>query len=218
MAHEPPIAHNPSDVPLDPTRGLAIIDVDEVLALFVQGFDRYLRTRGYEWRLQSFALFPNIYADGGADPVEIALGRSLFADFFALGCGGLEPAPGAAEGLATLATAAQVVILTNAPESARALRSQWLKNHNMDYPMIISEGLKGRPVATLAARVKGPVIFVDDLLPNLDSVAEAAPHVTRFQMVADPALRKFAPTRPEKHPLITEWAELAILGAAVLSA
>ena len=32
----------------------------------------------------------------------------------------------------------QVVILTNAPEAARALRGQWLKRHGMDYPMIIS--------------------------------------------------------------------------------
>jgi hypothetical protein len=218
VAHEPPITHSPNDVPLDPSRGLAIIDVDEVLALFVQGFDRYLRTRGYEWRLQSFALFPNIYADGGADPVEVALGRTLFADFFALGCGGLEPAPGAAVGLAKLAAAAQVVILTNAPETARALRSQWLKRHDMDYPMIISEGLKGQPVATLAARVKGPVMFVDDLLPNLDSVAEAAPHVIRFQMVADPALRKLAPTRPDRHELVESWDRLATLGVEVLSA
>jgi hypothetical protein len=196
---------------------LAVIDVDEVLALFVQGFDRYLRTRGYEWRLQSFALFPNIYAEGGEAPVEIALGRNLFNDFFAVGCGDLDSAPGAAEGLQKLSAAAQVVILTNAPEPARALRGQWLKRHGMDYPMILSEGLKGAPVALLAGRVEGPVMFVDDLLPNLDSVAEAAPRVIRFQMIADETLRSFAPTRPEKHRLVDDWAELATLGEALFS-
>jgi hypothetical protein len=218
VAKETPIANSPADVVLDPDRGLAIIDVDEVLALFVQGFDRFLRGQGFEWRLKSFALFPNIYALGGAEPVDMAQGRSLYQDFFAVGCGALEPAPGAAEGLARLAKAGQVVILTNAPEPARALRSQWLKTHGMDYPMILSEGLKGPPVAVLASRVQGPVMFVDDLLPNLDSVAEAAPKVSRFQMVADPALRALAPKTPEKHPFVADWDELATLGGALFHA
>jgi hypothetical protein len=217
VAIEAPSANPLSDIALDPARGLAIIDVDEVLALFVKGFDRFLRGHGFEWRLQSFALFSNIYALGGAEPVEIGRGRALYDDFFATGCGALEPAPGAAEGLARLAEAAQVVILTNAPEPARALRGQWLKHNDMDYPMILSEGLKGGPVAALAARVRGPVMFVDDLLPNLDSVADAAPQVARFQMIADPGLRSFAPTRPDVHPLATDWPQLATLGEALFN-
>jgi hypothetical protein len=218
VANETSATHRPTDVPLDSRRGLAIIDVDEVLALFVQGFDRFLRSSGFEWRLQSFALFPNVYPLGGAEPVSLERGRSLYQDFFAVGCGALEPAPGAAEGLARIAETAQVVILTNAPEVARTLRGQWLRRHGMDYPMILSEGLKGAPVAVLANRVEGPVMFVDDLLPNLDSVAEAAPRVARFQMVADPALRELAPTNLEKHPLIADWDQLATLGRALFQA
>ena len=38
MAQEILTINLPADVALDPSRGLAIIDVDEVLALFVQGF------------------------------------------------------------------------------------------------------------------------------------------------------------------------------------
>ncbi len=218
MAEDPPIMETPDRIVLDPARGLAIIDVDEVLALFVKGFDLYLRTRGYEWRMQTFALFSNIYCLGGAEPVETALGKDLFGDFFAVGCGALEPAPGAAAGLARLARLAQVVILTNAPEPARTQRGQWLKQHGMDYPMILSEGLKGGPVATLAAKVKGPVMFVDDLLVNLDSVAEAAPDVRRFQMVADPRLRKLAPGRPDVHPRMESWEDLAAAGETVFAA
>ncbi len=217
MAIETPITNHPGDIPLDAARGLAIIDVDEVLALFVKGFDQFLRGHGFEWRLQSFALFTNIFALGAEEPVEIARGRALYDDFFATSCGKLEPAPGAAEGLARLAKVAQVVILTNAPEPARALRSQWLKRHSMDYPMILSEGLKGAPVAALAGRIRQPVMFVDDLLPNLDSVADAAPQVARFQMIADPALRRLAPTRPDVHPLATDWPQLAALGEALFA-
>ena len=53
-----------SALPIDETRGLAIIDVDEVLALFIQGFDTFLRSHGHEFRLQNFALFSNVYPCG----------------------------------------------------------------------------------------------------------------------------------------------------------
>jgi hypothetical protein len=208
-------AFQPTTVELDETRGLAVIDVDEVLALFVQGFDRFLRARGYELRMKSFALFANLYRLEADDPTEIAEAQKLLSAFFATGCGALDPAPGAADGLAVLGRSAQVVILTNAPEPARALRGDWLKRHNMDYPMILSEGPKGPPVAAMAARVRGPVMFVDDLLSNLDSVAEHAPRVRRFQMVADPDLRRLAPTAPDRHALVCRWEDLARLGEAL---
>ncbi len=217
MAKDPPIIETPDGIALDRGRGLAIIDVDEVLALFVQGFNRYLRTRGHEWRLLSFALFTNIYELGGGEPVSLDRARELYEDFFAMGCGEIEPAPGAAAGLARLAEVAQVVILTNTPEPARHLRTQWLLRHGMDYPLILSEGVKGPPVAILAAKVDGPIMFVDDLMSNLDSVAEAAPRVVRFQMVADPALREVAPARPH-HPRVNDWSDLASLGRALFAA
>jgi hypothetical protein len=194
----------PENAPLDPARGLAIIDVDEVLALFIKGFDRFLRPHGYEFRLTHFGLFNNVFATGSHTPADKDLARTLFDRFFAYGCGDIDPAPGAVDGLGALAQMAQVVILTNAPETARELRGGWLKRHGMDYPMIINAGPKGSPVATLAARVEGPVLFVDDLLNNLDSVAEAAPRVTRVQMVADPDLRALAPAS-DRHRRIDDW-------------
>jgi hypothetical protein len=203
---------------LDRSRGLAIVDVDEVLALFVQGFDRFLRLRGFELRMTSFALFTNLYALNDIDPAPLEDGRKLLSAFFAEGCGALEPAPGAAEGLAAIASRAQVVILTNAPEAARVLRGDWLKRHGMDYPMLLGEGLKGPMVAALAAQVEGPVMFVDDLKPNLDSVADEAPHVRRFQMIADENLRKFAPTDPERHRLVGHWTELVAASAPLFDA
>jgi hypothetical protein len=77
----------------------------------------------------------------------------------------------------------------------------------MPYPMIINQGPKGPAVRTLAGRVLGPVLFVDDLLPNLDSVAEDAPRVLRVQMVADQGLRVVAPSSP-RHRRIDDWVDL----------
>ena len=73
-------------------------------------------------------------------------------------------------------------------------------------PIMKREGL--RDLAALAARVRRGALFVDDLLPNLDSAAEHAPAVARFQMIADPALRAIAPVAPDRHRRVDDWGEL----------
>jgi hypothetical protein len=198
-------------------RPLLIVDVDEVLALFVQGFDRWLRVRDHELRMASFALFSNIYPLGAEAAVEHAAARDLFERFFAEGCHECEAAPGAAEALQGVSRFAEVVVLTNAPQAARPLRAQWLKSEGLDYPLVIGSGPKGPTVRALAACAGGQVAFVDDLLPNLDSVEREAPQVTRFQMVADPALRPLAPGAPERHERVDEWRALGPRLAQVLT-
>ena len=189
-------------------RPLLVVDVDEVLALFVQGFDRWLRARGHELRMNSFALFSNLYPTGSDTPAQMAKARALFAQFFDEGCHECEPAPGGAEALRRVSQAAQVVVLTNAPEGARILRAQWLKAQGLDYPLVIGSGPKGATVRTLADCAGGKAAFVDDLLSNLDSVEAEAPHVARFQMIADPALRPMAPTS-DRHERVDAWDLLA---------
>lgn len=186
---------------------LAVIDVDEVLGLFVQGFDRWLRGRGHELRMTSFRLFGNMYASGSDAALDKEAGKALFDAYFAEGCGEMEVVPGSAEALARVAEGAAVVILTNAPECSRTLRGGWLARHGLPYPLIVNAGSKGPVVAALAAAAGGKAAFVDDLPPNLDSVADHAPAVARFQLVADPALRAMAP-RSERHRAVEDWAEL----------
>jgi len=182
--------------------------VDEVLGLFMEGFGRFLETRGLEFRVDRFALFQNIYRPGETEHLAIEEGRGHFDDFFRYGSGDMEPAPGAAEALAALSRQAGVVIFTNAPGPARLARARWLGRHRMDYPLVLNTGPKGPLAAAMAAQVHGPVVFIDDLMPNLDSVAQNAPQVVRFQMVADPRLRPLAPTAPERHPRIDDWGDL----------
>jgi hypothetical protein len=125
-------------------------------------------------------------------------------------------APGAREGLARLAADASVVILTNAPAHGREPRARWLANNGFPYPLILNSGLKGPVVAALAARTTRPAAFIDDLLPNLESVAEAAPGVLRYQLVADERLRPLAPNAPERHRRIDDWDRLTEEIAAAL--
>ena len=195
----------PNAVHIDPARPLLIVDVDEVLALFMHGFGRFLAGRGYEFRVDRFALFQNIYAPGAEAHLDIETGKTLFDDFFRFAAEDIDPAPGAADSLRHLALGANIVVLTNAPDYAREARARWLIRHGMDYPMIINSGLKGEAVAGLAARTPRPTAFIDDLIHNLNSVEEAAPAVHRFQMVADPRLRPLAPAALERHRRIDEW-------------
>lgn len=195
-------------VAIDPRRPLLMIDVDEVLAKFMLGFERYLGRHGYEMRITRFALFQNIFPRGGQQPIEMEPGLKLFNGFFADGADDLDPADGAADALSDLSTQAEIIILTNAPGHGRDARARWLKSHGFDYPLVVNSGLKGPAAAAMASRTTGASIFIDDLLPNLESVAESAPAVRRFQMVADERLRPLAPCAPDRHPRHDEWPAL----------
>jgi hypothetical protein len=202
---------------LDPARPLVIVDVDEVLGHFMEGFGAFLATRGLEFRVERFALFQNIYRPGEEVHLEIEEGRRHYDDFFRYGSGEMRVAEGAAEALSRLAEQAGVVILTNAPGQGRLARARWLGRNGLDYPLLLNTGPKGPLAAALAEQVKGPAAFIDDLLPNLDSVAESAPKVARFQHVADERLRPLAPAAPDRHTRIDEWDALRIAIADSIS-
>jgi len=194
--------------PVDPAAPLVIVDVDEVLAQFMRGFGTFVGRHGFELRVDRFALFQNIFRPGETQHLDMIAGKALFDDFFRDGGDDLLPAEGAADALADLATRAGVVILTNAPEHGRQTRARWLKTHGFDYPLVINSGPKGPPAAELAARTRGPSVFIDDLLPQLESVAASAPAITRFQMVSDERLRPLAPSAPDRHARIDSWPHL----------
>jgi len=197
-------------------RPLVIVDVDEVLGLFMQGFGGFVAERGFELRVERFALFQNLYRAGAAEPLDLELGRELFNDFFATRCHELEPAPGAAAALRKLGARAEILILSNAPAPAERLRGEWLRKHGLPEALILSSGPKGPITAGLTAQTTARTAFVDDLLPNLDSVAEHSPATATFQHVADLRLRPLAP-RSERHPRIDDWAELGEALEAAIS-
>lgn len=204
----PAVAPTLESLGLTRDRPLVIVDVDEVLGLFMQGFGAFIAARGYELRFERFALFQNIYRHGATEHLDLAEGRELFNDFFRTGCGEIEPAPGAIAALNRLKPRAEILILSNAPAEAEQLRGDWLKRHGLPHALILSSGPKGPITSALVAQTFCKTAFVDDLLPNLDSVAEHSPATATFQHVADLRLRPLAP-RSEVHPRIDDWAELA---------
>jgi len=196
-----------ADLGLSTARPLVLVDVDEVLGLFMQGFGDFLAANGLEMRIDRFALFQNIYRPGAIEHLEIDEGRKLFNDFFGSHCHEIEPAPGAIDALSRLARHTEILILSNAPPEAEKLRTRWLRQHGLPHPLILNSGPKGPIAAGLVAQTPHRTAFVDDLLPNLDSVADHSPATATFQHVADLRLRPFAP-RSDRHPRIDDWAEL----------
>ncbi|HEY0648198.1 hypothetical protein [Phenylobacterium sp.] len=192
---------------LSTARPLVLVDVDEVLGLFMQGFGDFLAGEGLEMRIDRFALFQNIYRPGATEHLEIEAGRKLYEAFFGGHCHEIEPAPGAIDALNRLAKSAEILILSNAPAEAERLRTAWLRQHGLPHPLILNSGPKGPIAAGLVAQTRHRTAFVDDLLPNLDSVADHSPRTATFQHVADLRLRPYAP-RSERHPRIDDWAEL----------
>lgn len=184
-----------------------IVDVDEVLGRFTCGFETFLNGRDHELRLERYALFDSVYQKGADRPVELARAVDLYHAFFHHGAEDMEPAVGAPKALARLARRANVVVLSNAPVHAREPRRRWLAKNGMGYPLVINEGRKGPVVADLAGHSRRAGAFVDDMLFQLDSAAEFAPAVHRFQHVADERLRSLAPSSPQ-HVRIDDWREL----------
>lgn len=215
---EPGLPAEIATLPLDPGAPVLVVDVDEVLAMFMRGFERFVGAHGFEMRINRFAIFQNIYRPGETEHLDVAAGRALFDRFFEADVEHIDPAPGAAEALKSLAGRANIVVLTSAPRQARAPRQRWLVKHGFDYPLVVNTGLKGPSVRAIAAMTSGRAAFVDDLLPNLDSVASDAPSVARFQHVADERLRPLAFSAPDKHARIDDWDELGRAIAAALDA
>ena len=194
-----------SALKLDPARPLIVCDADEVLLQFVAGLERFLERQGCLLDLTSFAIHGNVrYRDTGLTVAGEDVTR-LIAAFFDNETRTMDAVPGAAAALAALGTRAQIVILSNLPESARGARAENLAGHGIAYPVIAGSGPKGAIVKRLIEGFAKPVVFVDDLPPHHTSVAAETPHVHRLHFIADPRLAKLLPPAKDAHRRIDDW-------------
>jgi hypothetical protein len=192
-------------VTLDPTRPLIICDADEVLLRFLAGLERYLERNGCYLDLTSFRIHGNVKQQHTRETVADETVTKMIGDFFANDTRHLEAVEGAADALRELSTRAQIVILSNLPETSRDARVANLLEHGMPYPVIAGKGPKGPVVKSLLGDFRQAVVFVDDLPPNLSSVATETPHVHRLHFIADPRLAKLLGPAPDAHRRIDDW-------------
>ncbi len=193
---------------LNPARPLLIVDADEVLLRFVEHLEAFFPTRGFELRLTSFQLSGNIYeqkTNTVAPPQKVT---ELIGSFFD-NCVDTVPAvDGAASALENLSEQYEVVVLTNVPHAHRARREAALWDMGFKYPVLSNAGEKGPAVKALKATTTHHVAFVDDLPPQLASVANHAPGTHLVHFVADPRLAAMITKAPDAHVRIDDWATL----------
>ena len=201
---------------LDPARPLIICDADNVLLQFIEGLERFLERQDFYLDLTSFRIHGNVKHRATDEPAADAAVGELLTSFFASQTRHLDVVPGAAAALQALSNHAQIVILSNLPDTSRAARIENLTEHGMPYPVIAGKGPKGHVVRQLIDGFSPPVVFVDDLPPHIASVAGETPHVHRLHFIADERLARLLPKAPEAHARIDTWPDAKAWIAAAI--
>jgi hypothetical protein len=189
------------------SRPLLVTDCDEVLLHMVGHFA--------EWVEEAHGLSFHLDAPGFRDALRDADNRPLPAErvwplldsFFDSEMHRQNLVPGAAEALARIGEAAEIVILTNIGDEYEAGRVEQLGRFGIRHRVLCNRGGKGRPVVELIETMRPSVaVFVDDLAVHHESVAGHAPQVWRLHMVAEPRLAAHTPPAPHAHARIDDWA------------
>jgi len=189
---------------LERGRPLVIVDADEVVLRFVDGFDRYLRRHGLYLDLGSYRLHGNVKRiddDTAVLDVEV----TALLEEFRGDLDWLEPVDGAREALAALSARAQLAVLTNITPAQAVPRARNLSALGIDCPLVSNTGPKGTAVKHLAEHVSSATFFVDDIPQHIVSVAQTAPQVTRIHLVGDEKLKPLLPPAKDAHFYAPDW-------------
>lgn len=190
------------------TRGrpLLIVDADEVLLRFVEGFDRYLQARGMFLDLSSYRLHGNVkWLAGGEAVLDVEVTALL--DEFRRDLDSLEIVEGAQEALQALRPRLDILVLTNISPAQATPRMRNLATHGFDLPLVANSGLKGPAVKALATQAGRPAFFVDDIPHNLASAAQAAPEIWRIHLIGDERLKPLLPPAADAHLRAEDWSQ-----------
>lgn len=192
-------------VPIEAGRPMLVTDADEVLVNFAEHLARWLGEQGWRFRLLEYRLDGAIVNDTtglAADGEQIQEFIDGFFREMTLYQNAIE---GAADGLTTLSSVAQVIVLTNAPGFARRDRITNLRDLGIDYPLLINRGGKGRVLAELSRRINAPIAFVDDSPIQIGSAARHADHVHRVHFVGSPMVKAVTEPCPDAHVAPPDW-------------
>jgi len=197
-------------VPLSRERPLLIVDADEVLLRFADGFDRFLRLRGLYLDFASYRLHGNVKRiDNQIAALDIEV-TALLEEFRA-DLDTLEAAEDAVAVMQALRPLLDVVVLSNVVPAQAPARRRNFDTLGLDFPLLVNSGSKGAAVKVLAQRAGTPVFFIDDIGQHHASVAELAPDVRRIHFVADERLKRFMPTSPHAHHRAHTWRDAETL-------
>lgn len=185
-------------------RPLLVTDCDEVLLHMVSHFGAWLdEVHGIRFSAHDgFAMHRK--ADGSPLPPDqrwLLLGR-----FFDDEMHRQTLVPHAADALADLARAADIVVLTNLEDRRRDHRIAQLARFGIAHRVETNQGGKGGPLKRLVEEYRPSVaVFVDDLPVHHESAAKHLPSIWRLHMVADQNLAPLIPPAAHAHARIDDW-------------
>ena len=184
---------------------LVVLDIDEVVIHFIEPFRALLEEEGARLHVENFRLTGNVRSiSTGAALTGHELDRMtarLYED--------QEVRQGLVDGVcqavAEIEGIADVVFLTAMTPAFYPVRRRLLDAAGLDQPMIATERSKGAVVAELAEIWKGPIVFVDDLPPNLTTVGRSVPGVHLVHLMASDAFRPHLPPLPAGAVSAKDW-------------
>jgi hypothetical protein len=199
-----PFHTHPATVPLIAERPLLIVDADEVILRFADGFDRFLSERDLFLDLTTYRLHGNVKRKSDSVAV-LDVEVTALLDEFRGDLDWLDEVDGATEVLRGLMPLMNIVALSNVTEAQAPARLRNFAKHNLAIPLMVNSGPKGPAVKALAARAAKPAFFVDDIPQHHASVAEAAPDVFRIHLIGDERLKPLLPPSSHAHLRADNW-------------
>jgi hypothetical protein len=195
---------HPSTVPLDADKPLLIVDADEVILRFADGFDRFLAEHELFLDLTTYRLHGNVKRKDDRTAV-LDVEVTALLDEFRTELDWLEAVEDADVILKALSKLMNVVVLSNVNEAQAPARLRNFDKLGLPFALITNGGPKGPAVKMLAARSKGPVFFVDDIPMHHTSVFELAPDVFRIHLIGDERLKPLLPPAKDAHLRAETW-------------
>lgn len=183
---------------LIPGRPLLIVDADEVLLRFVEGFDRFLGEQDLFLDLTSYRLHGNVKRQDDRTAILDVEVTALLEEF-RRDLDSLEMVDGARDSLHRLSRQLDIVVLTNISPTQAIARLRNLEIFGLSLPVVANSGLKGESVKVLTSRAGRPSFFVDDIPQNLASSAQHAPDVMRIHLIGDDRLKPLLPAAEHAH-------------------
>jgi hypothetical protein len=190
-------------------RPLIVCDIDEVVLEFLTPFRNFLRSSGRDLLPRSFHIHGNVVALDTGLPVKDAMTSDLLEAFFQLQDQWQTPADRVVETLADLSIDADVIFLTAMPPRHAGVRRALLDRHGLTYPLLASEEPKGPIIKRLHDARDMPLVFIDDILRNLQSAQAHAPECLLVSMMANAQFRAMAPDPGDGIAKADSWTDAA---------
>lgn len=192
-------------------RPLIVCDIDEVVLEFLTPFRNFLRSSGRDLLPRSFRLHGNVVQLETGEPVVDQTTTDLLEEFFTLQDAWQTPADRVVETLAELSADADIIFLTAMPPRHSGVRRTLLDRHGLHYPLLASEEPKGPIIKRLHDGRDVPLVFIDDILRNLQSVHAHAPDCLLINLMANAEFRAMAPDPGDGILKADSWLDVAAI-------